>query len=303
MNPMMQKVFAFFETIIQGIDPVPYSTVKASLESLKAAIKQAGVDDDQDAQGFHVELDRLRSHGLDVLSERTRFTAQANAIKAKAAMWGVITEIFCAAYVGKYEDVPRQLEAERDAWNKRALAVQRISTQAKSVRYIEGWEGSAADNYSVAVGVQIAGLEELKGVMTSTSQGADAAALIHGGLFGAVNDLIQTAIGTIQSSPGTNGSQYYLRTATACQVCDDLVKQFQRVADGSLAAGAMAELSNECSRTLDMPLLLSASQWPTGTSAAGVIPADTGSGVTSDGNTGVHGPGGSGSGSDTGVTL
>lgn len=276
--------------------------LRAAGKSLVQAVEDGITADDAAAQTWWNEMRRLFAKGFDVLKARNEFNAQAEALKAGARSVAAGVEKFCSKLADQVTPVIAGLQTDAQDWTTRASRVNAVQSEVQGLLNIQGWSGKAADRYTTAVEVQISALTELEGVMTSASQSCGAGALLNQGILLLVDETILEAIETIEAAPTDNGDSYYLKTSTSWQVCFALAKEVTKASNGHAAAGAINELANECLATLEMPRLLGLNQWPTGTSAAGTIPADTSTGVTHDGDTGL-GSAGVGGPSDTGVDF
>lgn len=283
---------------IPDFDP---AELRTSGKSLVQAVKDGITADDAAAQTWQNELRRLFERGVDVFKVRNEFNAKADALKTGALNAAQAVEKLCDGLAEKIAPVIGNLAQDARNWTTRGQQVKEVLSQAKNLEYIPGWSGKAADKYSLAVKVQCSALTELHGIMQSTARGCDAGMMLNQGILFALNEAILETIETIGTSPTHSGDMYYLRTATSWQLCFTLAMEVSRATTGQTAAGAINALADECLSTIALPRVLAESQWPTGTDAAGTIPADTSSGVTHDGNadveTTVGGP------SDTGVEF
>lgn len=275
--------------------------LRTSGKSLVQAVKDGIAADDADAQTWQNELRRLFERGFDVFKVRNDFNAKADALKAGALNAAQAVEKMCNNLAEKITPIIGGLSGDHTDWLGRSMQVRDVMSRAEGLQSIEGWTGEAADKYAVAVKVQCAALSELEGIMQSVAQGCHAGMLLNQGILFALNEAVLDTIVTIGDAPTNEGDMYYLRTATSWQLCFTLVKELANASSGQSAAGAINALANECLATIGLPRVLGEHQWPTGTSGAGIIPADTSSGVTHDGDAGVDtnvgGP------SDTGVEF
>ncbi|MCC2593656.1 hypothetical protein LKO27_09595 [Tessaracoccus sp. OS52] len=265
---------------------------------MEAAIRA----DDAEAESFWTDLLRLAKHNVNFFSERSRFNAQARRIKGEAMGALEVVENLCETGIEVHREVPGDLEGDARDWQGRTRDVLRIRLRAEKLRAIAGWQGAASEEYTAAVTVQINALKELEGVMISTAEGCQAGAELNQGIFFLVAEAIKGATNDIRGASGGRGGQYYVRTAVARNECLELAKAIAQAVGGEAAAGSVAVLSKQLEQTVELPNLLEPGQWPTGTSAADTIPANTGAGVRGGGRVDNPKPG-AGSRPTTGVNL
>ncbi|TRY18074.1 hypothetical protein FOJ82_08430 [Tessaracoccus rhinocerotis] len=280
-----------------------YSQAREEISSLRAAVNAAIQQDEAEASSFWTELSRLGRHTFNYFSERQRFNQQAAQAKASALAALAQVENFCNSNVAPHANVPARLTSDAAEWTMRSRQVRAMYNRAKRLTNVEGWSGEAREQYSAAAAVQANALSELEGVMVSTAAGAGAGATLNRAIFYVVGKAVRVATSRIKSAPGSNGDQYYLRTATATNECRSLLFELAGAVSGKVAAGSANALSSELAKTITLPNLLEVGSWPTGTSAAGRAPANTGDTVDPDGgSTNLNTGGGSGGGTP-GVDL
>lgn len=239
-----------------------------------------------------VRADRMEAalHLADFAMEPFDFTGafqkQADALVARAEKAMARTETTCDGKLLDNASVPGDLEADAEAWRKRAGEVKAKAMECIQQRDIPDWSGAAKEKYVAAVMVQEVALKELDGVMESTANGCYAGAQLNRAIFMAVGEAATEALRAFEFpfGGGGGGNYYYTRTARVTPTLEALVDQVKRAVSGEVADGAAETLIQEMRDTVAMAIVLGPDEWPTGTSALGVEAAATDTGVTSDGS-------------------
>lgn len=181
---------------------------------------------------------------------------------------------------GVHKEAPANLTEDSMRWRKQHAEVDGVLAAMQKLSPVEGWSGDAANDYGSAVEVQVGAVKELQGVMRAAADGAYRGALLNRALFAiAANSIIELKGLADVDLPGGDGV-FYLRTARWGDYLVQLPGVLNSVANLDNVRDALTMLNQQLGKALTMAELLQAGQWPTGTEAAGTVPADIGSAVS-----------------------
>lgn len=265
---------------MSDMETYDFSMMRSEVTRLESALKAAIAADKQQAASFMLDF----QIGAGSSPWPSTFNSQAEALvtRANEAMASIVS--LCDGTLSANAPVPSQLEEDAAAWRARADAVGFKVDECAEQRDIPDWIGKAKNDYATAVLVQEAALVELQGVMTSTARSCEVGAQLNRAIFFAVAQATIEATKVVGSGSGGSGNWYYTRTANAVPTLESLVIQIGKACDGGVADGSADILAAEVRKTVAMPNLLVEGAWPTGTEGAGVEPAATDAGVSSDGS-------------------
>lgn len=261
-----------------------YSTLGAHLVDLRSVVEAKIAEDKQEADTFWTNLARLVKHLGKYKQERDRFEEQAGKLVADVEDTLANIEKLCESQLKIHERVPEQLRNDAKKWKDHASQVRaKIFTARELQAKLPSWSGDVRNDYDATIGVQVAALSELEGVMKSTGTGCETGAILNQAIFFAVDKAVIKCASAIRPLSGGDGV-YYVRCAGAYPELAALLTRIQAAIDGEVTAGTEEALSVELRNTVTMPHVLEPGRWPTGTGAAGIAPAATDSGVTNDGS-------------------
>lgn len=263
-----------------------FEMMREKVGFLRLALQRAISADKAEAAAFWTDVKRVGKYGvLFAGREEKRFNAEGAVLVARANDAMMRIEAKCDGKLRDNAPIPQRLLDDARQWERRAARVREMIGQCQGQRDILDWTGEAKNRYVETVMVQESALQELRGVMESTAKSCKAGAVLNQAIFMAVGNAAYEARERVEESLSAGWSSYFLRTANAIPVLEALEEQVDRAVSGEVADGSAINLSGEAESTVSaLPNLLVEGQWPTGTAAAGVSPADTAGGVTSDGS-------------------
>lgn len=283
---IVRMVLAAMETLsaaeVEAAAQYDYSKVRQELERLDAAVVKAKGDDDAEASTFWAGLLEVVPPGPIRHKAGEALSNDATAAKAEADAARAEVHLTCAR-IGIHAGVPEQLMKDRATWLKNEKTTAKKIDECENQKNVDGWNDDGKVQYDLAVDVQVKALEELKGIMASAAQSCRAGALLNRAVFFVVAKAVRKATGVIGNAGGFSMTPHYRRTRAATQALRTLEEEIGVAVGGEVAAGSANALSGELRNTLTMPNLLEVGAWPTGTDKAGLDPAPTQQGVTSDG--------------------
>lgn len=289
INPIqiVRTVLAAMKTMsaaeVQAASQYEYSGVQKTLGQLQAAVTAAKADDDAESRNFWANLITLVPPGKNRSAAAQFLNGLAGDAKAEADAALADVMLICHSRIGIHAGVPARLLGDQATWLAIEKTVRSKVAECEGQKKVEGWDDAAKEQYDLAVTVQVNALVELQGVMASTAQSCYVGALLNRAVFFVVAKAIRNATGAIGSAGGFSLNPHYRRTRRATQALRTLRDEILAASGGEVAAGSANELSGELRNTLSMPNLLEVGGWPSGTDKSGLVPANTGQGVTSDG--------------------
>ncbi|GAB3816917.1 hypothetical protein GCM10028820_16980 [Tessaracoccus terricola] len=257
-----------------------YEEAEAALDAVGTALEAAITKDRGEAdRWWGAEFwDWLTNS--EYQQQKQDFENQVNTLVSRARDALTQSRAVLTGRFGIHRDVPSQLRNDAKQWRERANDVATIRGDIEPIMTIEGWEGTAADDYARAAEVQHAAVDELHGVMVSAGNGAAKGAVLNLALFAIAHNAIKELHGLADMDlPGGNG-YFYLRTARWGDYLVQLPDVLRRIARLENVQEALAELRDQLGEAITMAQLLEAGQWPTGIDAAGTEPANTSSAVS-----------------------
>lgn len=259
-----------------------YADVRADLLRLLAEVQRAQSLDVVDAANHWRRLELVVGPSPLLTAQRALFNTMGASLRQLSDQLAETVNQRCEADFGKHADVPARLMAEGRQWQRDQGELRTALGVVSALRKTPGWEGEAEQGYVATVQVQAVALKELCGIMESASQGCQTGATLNRAIFYVVAKSIRKATSTINGAGG--GGPFHRRTQTTLWELNALLGKFASARNGSVAAGSANNLASQMVRTVSMPNLLQPGSWPSGMSAAGVLPARTDQGVTADGS-------------------
>lgn len=256
--------------------------LKRASDSIRPKVTAAIERDRDEAESFWANLRAAVTHGWNYGDERARFDQTVGELVRRAeTATGQIEQ----RVAGKFEQFklhPGKLDGDARGWRKRAAEAERLVRQLAGMSPVDGWSGDAADQYAEAVSVQVSAVNELAGVMHGAATGAEQGANLHRWLFALARSAVDEAVTMGDVDRPASGGMYYLRTAWWGDVLTGVPDVLDQIANLDNVEEAIEYLSSQLDQSLSIANLLGPGAWPTGTDAAGIPPADTGSAVRGD---------------------
>lgn len=254
--------------------------LKRASDSIRPRLNAAIAQDEVEAETFWANLRALASHGWNYNAERARFNATVDGLKKRALDAAQDIESRVSNRFESFKLHPGALEADARAWRDRSEKADALAGRLVGMQSVDGWTGRAADQYADAVKVQTSAVRELAGVMLGASTGAREGANLHRWLFALARNAVDEALTLADVDRPPLGDTYYLRTAGWGDVLIGVPDVLDQIADLKNVEAAVEYLSSQLDQSLSIAHLLDPGTWPTGTDAAGILPADTRSAVT-----------------------
>lgn len=259
-----------------------FTKVTAKLDGLRPAVERAIEADRAEATSFWTELGEVVQKGVLYLPGYLIFRQRTEALVNETLDELGVVEALVHEDLAEYAPVPHRLDNDADQWLENSRRAEATAKECANQSDIPGWVGDSKVEYDKAVAVQEKAMTELSGIMQSAAQGCSTGALLNRAVFLVVSTAITYATESIRGAHG-RGAERFGRTATALTELQYLAEKIRTAITGDVTQGSARNLSTELRRTLRMPNLLTPGSWPTGNDAAGIDPADTAGGVTSDG--------------------
>ena len=177
--------------------------------------------------------------------------------------------------VAPHADAPDRLEADRDLAVDLSTSLTDLGPQLTELSAADGWHGDAADTYRRAATTQASALTEYAGLVASSANALDRAALLNRSTFFYTAEAIRFAASRIAAISSPSAFALYPRSRAASgelhALASKLVRELSEIKGGVVAQ----TLADELDRALDVPALLTGPTWPTGGDASATQPAAT----------------------------